>query len=198
MGASHYEVLGVPRDVDAETLKQAYREAAKRLHPDAGAQNGAAMVRLNAAYDVLRDPAKRKRYDAENPASRKPPVDIPYVTRVFAPTDATLRAALGAIDAAAAALSEDVDDDDFVGRLDDALDAGDVALRGARWDLAAAPCPRPLAARLRAYVRALGEVEEVVEGLRSAAGDAAHLLREQRRLDQVVRALAAAGAALRG
>jgi DnaJ-class molecular chaperone len=61
----HYEVLGVPRDASASEIQQAFRARARQIHPDVSAQ-GDAVTRfheLSAAYDVLRDPARRARYD---------------------------------------------------------------------------------------------------------------------------------------
>lgn len=61
-----YEVLGVPRDADADALKAAYREKALRYHPDRNPGDRQAEERfkeLSEAYAVLRDPASRARYD---------------------------------------------------------------------------------------------------------------------------------------
>lgn len=64
----YYEVLGVPRDADAEAIKKAYRALALRWHPDRhqGDAKTAAEARFKAAseaYEVLSDPAKREKYD---------------------------------------------------------------------------------------------------------------------------------------
>jgi curved DNA-binding protein CbpA len=64
---SLYDELGVPPGADADTLHRAYRSRARQLHPDAsGAMPGGeeAMRRLNVAWSVLRDPARRAAYDA--------------------------------------------------------------------------------------------------------------------------------------
>ena len=64
---NYYAVLGVPIDADNDTLKRAYRQLARRFHPDlAGANPTAAteMKRVNRAYAVLSDPEKRQSYDA--------------------------------------------------------------------------------------------------------------------------------------
>ena len=64
--ADHYEVLGVPRDADADQIKRAYRKLARELHPDANRNDPAAEERFKAvshAYEVLSDPQKRQRYD---------------------------------------------------------------------------------------------------------------------------------------
>ncbi len=61
---NYYAILGVPLDVDADTLKRAYRQLARRYHPDlAGAGSEVEMKRINRAYAVLSDAEKRHNYD---------------------------------------------------------------------------------------------------------------------------------------
>ena len=61
---NYYAILGVPIDADEDSLKQAYRQLARRYHPDLAGPGGAIqMKRINRAYDVLRDPEKRLQYD---------------------------------------------------------------------------------------------------------------------------------------
>src|SRR5581483_1788376 len=61
---NYYAILGVPIDADSDTLKRAYRQLARRYHPDlAGAEGAVQMKRINRAYDVLSDPEKRLNYD---------------------------------------------------------------------------------------------------------------------------------------
>jgi molecular chaperone DnaJ len=62
----YYEVLGVGRNADEKALKSAYRNMAKKYHPDANPGNKEAEARfkeINEAYDVLKDPQKRAAYD---------------------------------------------------------------------------------------------------------------------------------------
>lgn len=68
---THYDVLGVAGDAPAEVVKRAYYERARMYHPDAHAASSPAvraeaertMQSLNAAWSVLREPARRRRYD---------------------------------------------------------------------------------------------------------------------------------------
>src|SRR5260370_9332322 len=61
---NYYAILGVPIDADINTIKRAYRQLARRYHPDLAGPGGAVqMKRINRAYDVLSDPEKRLNYD---------------------------------------------------------------------------------------------------------------------------------------
>ncbi|KQS79267.1 molecular chaperone DnaJ [Rhizobium sp. Leaf384] len=57
-----YAMLGVERDADEAAIKAAYRQVAKTAHPDQGG-DGAVFGQLQAAYDLLRDPVRRKIFD---------------------------------------------------------------------------------------------------------------------------------------
>jgi len=61
-----YVVLGVPRDASEDQIRKAYRQLARRYHPDVNPNDKAAEERfkeISYAYDVLSDAEKRARYD---------------------------------------------------------------------------------------------------------------------------------------
>ena len=61
----YYEVLGVPRDAPADAVKKAYRQLARKYHPDVNKapEAEARMKDVNEAYAVLSDPERRAAFD---------------------------------------------------------------------------------------------------------------------------------------
>jgi len=77
--ANPYEILGVAPSATQDDIRKAYRKAAKETHPDLNPGKSEAESRfkeINAAYDIIGDADKRKRYDAgeidETGAERQP------------------------------------------------------------------------------------------------------------------------------
>ncbi len=87
-----YRALGLPADASDAAIKRRWRELARKLHPDRATDPAEAarltkqMARINAAYDVLRDPERRGRVDARRrdeaatggfTAAARPPFEEP-------------------------------------------------------------------------------------------------------------------------
>ena len=60
--SDYYDILGVSKEASADEIKKAFRKKAIEHHPDRGGDE-AKFKELNEAYEVLKDPEKRKRYD---------------------------------------------------------------------------------------------------------------------------------------
>jgi DnaJ-class molecular chaperone len=63
---NYYELLGIGKDSTNEQIKQAYRRAASKNHPDKGGDTKV-FQEIQAAYETLIDPAKRSQYDNPQP-----------------------------------------------------------------------------------------------------------------------------------
>ena len=57
-----YEILGVKTKADKKVIKNAYRDKARKFHPDKGG-NKQVFALIAKAYDILSDSDKRNRYD---------------------------------------------------------------------------------------------------------------------------------------
>lgn len=61
-----YKTLGIDRSADASTIKSAYRRLASKHHPDRGGDT-ATFQSIQAAYDILGDPHKKREFDNPQP-----------------------------------------------------------------------------------------------------------------------------------
>jgi molecular chaperone DnaJ len=65
-GKNYYDILGIRKDASDKDIKQAYRRLARKYHPDVNPGDKSAEAKfkeVNAAYEVLSDNEKRKKYD---------------------------------------------------------------------------------------------------------------------------------------
>ena len=82
---THYDVLGVDRDVPAQNLKSTYYQLARSYHPDRFRRSDASLVtrleaafaRIKQAYDTLRDDNLRANYNAKLEARKKAEQSLP-------------------------------------------------------------------------------------------------------------------------
>jgi curved DNA-binding protein len=121
-----YEVLGVPRTASQEEIQRAYRKLARQHHPDVNKDPGAEerFKDISEAYDVLRDPNTRRRYDAFGADFRQVPEDMDPETYRRARAGGGARRSSGARTAGAgadtgfeSAFGEGIDLDDLLGGL---------------------------------------------------------------------------------
>src|SRR3989344_7687530 len=70
----YYEILGVSKNASADQLKKAYRNLARKHHPDVDKSQGAEkkFKEINEAYQVLSDPQKKSAYDQYGHAAFEP------------------------------------------------------------------------------------------------------------------------------
>ncbi len=59
----YYEILGIGKDASADEIKKAFRRLAVQHHPDKEGGDESKFKEINEAYEVLKDPSKRQRYD---------------------------------------------------------------------------------------------------------------------------------------
>ena len=117
-----YQILGVPRDASQDDIQRAYRKLARTYHPDVNHDPGAEdrFKEVSEAYDVLSDPATRRRYDAFGRDFRQVPEDVDPETwrRARAGARAGAGAGAGRGGAGGFSFSEgDIDLDDLLGGI---------------------------------------------------------------------------------
>ncbi|MEO0406302.1 MAG: J domain-containing protein [Cyanobacteria bacterium P01_A01_bin.135] len=142
MATNYYQLLQLPLEASQQDIKQAYRRLAKQFHPDSNRTIGdhEHISRLNAAYEVLGDPSKRRQYDVQlrysvegqrpprrnssTPQTGKPrrpssgqTTDAQMKTwlkAVYGPVNRCLAAILGSLDSALDQLALDPFDDELM------------------------------------------------------------------------------------
>jgi molecular chaperone DnaJ len=68
---NYYVILGINSDATPNQIKSAYRQKAKSAHPDCSGGSCEPFYDVQQAYEVLSDPARRKKYDGEIDRQRR-------------------------------------------------------------------------------------------------------------------------------
>ena len=63
MGKDYYKILDVEKTASQDEIKRAFRKKAHQYHPDKPDGDEAKFKEINEAYQILRDPQKKKMYD---------------------------------------------------------------------------------------------------------------------------------------
>lgn len=77
---SYYDILGVPPEAGTKEIKDAYRRAARAVHPDLGG-TASQFHDVAVAYETLSDPQRRERYDSDTGRGRPAPAPPAASTR---------------------------------------------------------------------------------------------------------------------
>lgn len=101
-----YTDLDIPPDADRDALTRAHRKAVKRHHPDAGGDREQ-FERVQRAWLVLSDPAKRERYDRTGQTDDQPDNELSRLANIL----------VGAFDSVMSEAAEIMDRVDVIARM---------------------------------------------------------------------------------
>lgn len=87
--SNHYETLGIEPNSDKDQIKKAYRQAAKKYHPDINKSAGSEEIfkLIQEAYEILIDEDKRSAYDKDLANSKTSFEDNKYTQETYSYTD---------------------------------------------------------------------------------------------------------------
>ena len=159
--ADLYAVLGVGAEAGSAEIKAAYRALVKRHHPDAGG-DAERILALNAAWEVLGDADRRRRYDASRrpaatpagvpSAAGRPPARrstgaaseaqlVAWLQQVYAPSERLLAQVINPFPAQLRALSADPYDDRLMEAFCGFLEESQARMRKVEALYQAQACP---------------------------------------------------------
>jgi molecular chaperone DnaJ len=201
-----YAVLGVSPAATTAEIKAAYRTLVKRHHPDAGGDE-TRIVALNAAWEVLGDGDRRRRYDAEHHNRRGDTGQVrrpgrpersgrdsdgsllSWLQHIYAPIDRSLGQVINPFAAQLRALAADPYDDDLMDAFCGFLQQSQSRMRKAEQLYRSRACPAAakgfslsLYHCLSQVQDALGELERYTRGyVDDYLRDGREMLREAKR-----------------
>ena len=85
-----YRILGINRKADSAKIKKAYRQAAKKYHPDVSPKDEEKFKEVQEAYETLSDPEKKAAYDHEVSRESVPRPSSYHYSQPLRPRAATL------------------------------------------------------------------------------------------------------------
>ncbi len=190
---THYEALGIPRTATAGDIKRAYRELVKKHHPDASHIESERIRYINAAYDVLKHPDTRQRYDRQiqtverdlHPIPRQPQATVSdeaaaqqqWIRAVYTPLNRALAKLLNSLKPELNALSADPFDPDLTADFEAYLDECDQTLERAQTLFRQSQNPSSFAGVASRLYHVLNHLEDALDELRyfTLNFDARHL-----------------------
>ena len=187
---THYDTLELHPDASQSDIKQAYRRLAKLFHPDSQQETAShdRIASINAAYEILGDPTRRRHYDARilgaapsrsyatvsstptrrHASSEGRDLDAQvqvWLKQVYTPVNRALRHVINQLNDELRQLSADPFDDDlledFQSYLDDCREKVEQAQRCFR----SAPNPSTMAGAASSLYHCLDQVGDGVDEL---------------------------------
>ncbi len=186
--SNHYQTLEVSAKATQEEIKQAYRRLAKIFHPDSNqaVNNEEKIVRINAAYEILGDPQKRKTYDRQSfPPSQEQKTTTSkrsyktgknrghatdseietWLNQVYKPIDRTLKKIISSLKGEINELSADPFDDELLEAFQGYLEKSRASLKNAQNLFRSLPNPSNVAGVAAHLYYCLNQVGDGIEQL---------------------------------
>jgi len=183
---NHYQTLGIPTDATQQEIKQAYRQLAKQFHPDCNNDRASheKFVSINAAYEVLSDPASSASYDRafedkraqrnaktqtthhrQRESQRNDDHTSHWLKNVYQPVIEQVDNIINPLQDQIDHLAADPFDDDLLAIFQQYLERCEGLLEKAKLALASQPNPTHLAGTAASLYHCLSQLEDGIEEL---------------------------------